>query len=128
MITRQQADHLEKLMGQIQGMHTELTSLNKKSPHDGVNRFKLGFINAALADCNELLGQTYRPLGDFVTFNVDDLPTNSDVTFILAQYLESLDKMRSDNVVLGKGGGWSYHLSDGEHEMRAAPPARLQKK
>jgi hypothetical protein len=127
MITRQKADQLEKLMGQLQGMHTELTALNKKSPHDAVNQFKLGFINAALADCNELLGTGYQPLGGFAAFNPDVVPTNSDVTFVLAQYLEALDKLRSDNVI-GGSGYWSYHLPEDEEQMRAAPPESARKK
>ena len=125
MITRQKADKLEKLMGQLDGIHSEVSALAKKASNDAVNVFKLKFVNAVLQQCNEILGKEYRPIGDFDQFDSDAVPSNSDVTFVAAQYLQALEKLRSDNVHIANG-GWFYELS-GEEKMRAAPPAKLRK-
>jgi hypothetical protein len=123
VITRDKANILEKLLGQLQGMHTEVTALNKKSPNDAVNRFKLGFINAALTQCNELIGKDYQPLGGFTAFNSDDVPSNSDVSFVIVQYLEALEKFQRDNVKYVNY-QWQYDLPKNEPVMRAAAAAK----
>lgn len=88
----------EKTQSQLEGLLSEITILGKKSPNDGVNKFKLKFINEILLSGNEILGKTYKPLDSFEQFDEDDLPSNSDVTFILSQYLNCLEKLRSDNI------------------------------
>src|SRR6266581_2097575 len=113
MITREKADRLEKLMGQLDGIHSELSALAKKTPNDAVNTFKLKFVNAVLTQCNEMLGEDYRPIGDFNEFNPDDVPSNSDVTFVASQYLQALEKLRSDNVKFDFG-YWQYDLPKNE--------------
>jgi hypothetical protein len=97
-ITEAQVDQLEKLIGQLGSIHEEIGALSKKSPNDAVNKFKLTFVNATIAQCNGLLGVNYRPIGDFKEFNLDDVPSNSDVTLIAALYLEALEKFRSDHI------------------------------
>jgi hypothetical protein len=97
-VTEAQVDQLEKLIGQLGGIHEEIGALSKKSPNDAVNKFKLTFVNATIAQCNDLLGGDYRPIGDFKEFNPDDVPSNSDVTLIAALYLEALEKFRSDHI------------------------------
>lgn len=110
-------------------MHAELTALNKKSPDEAVNQFKMGFINSALADCNELLGPEFQPFGGFAEFNADVVHTNRHVSLVLAQSMEAeaLNKLRSDNAIWGSG-RWSYDLAEDEREMRAAHPARTREK
>jgi len=131
MITRAKADQLEKLIGQLKGIHEELSALAKKSPNDGVNTFKLKFVNSALSKCNALLGVAYRPLGDFESFDLDDVPSNSDVTFVFSQYLQALEKFRSDNVKISdtdeEFGGWIYDIPKKDGVMRAAPPQQLKR-
>jgi hypothetical protein len=127
MITREKADRLEKLVGQLVGIHDELSALAKKAPNDAVNAFKLRFVNAVLLQCNEILGSDYRPIGEFKEFNLDDVPSNSDVTFVVSQYLQALEKLRSDHISIGSG-GWYYDLPKGDpSKMRAAVPAKLKK-
>jgi len=126
MITRDNADRLEKLMGQLEGIHAEISALAKKSPNDAVNGFKLKIVNAVIVQCDEMLGASYRPIGDFKEFNPDDVPSNSDVTFVASQYLQALEKLRSDNVKF-EYGHWQYCLPKGEPEMRASSPAKLKK-
>jgi hypothetical protein len=130
MITREKADKLEKLMGQLEGIHSEISALAKKSSNDGVNLFKLKIVNAVLQQCNEMLGKEYQPIGDFEQFDDDQVPSNSDVTFVASQYLQALEKLRSDNIITAFGGGWIYNLpKDSGTSMRAASPtsAKLRK-
>ena len=58
MLKRTQIDELEKLIGQLDSLHVELTTLAKKSPNDAVNNFKLRFVNTALDNCNKFLGKS----------------------------------------------------------------------
>ena len=126
MITRIQADRLEKLMGQLEGIHVELSALAKKSPNDAVNAFKLRFVNEVLLNCAELLSGGYCPVGGFKEFNLDDVPSYSDVTFVASQYLQALEKMRSDNIEL-RVSRWWYVLPKDEPQLQAAPPAKLRR-
>jgi hypothetical protein len=127
MITRQKADELEKLMGQLEGIHSEISVLAKKSTSDGVNDFKLKIVNAVVQKCNEMLGEQYRPIGSFEQFDADQVPSNSDVTFVVSLYILALEKLRSDNISIDDyGGTWSYDL-EGGGSMPAASPAKLRK-
>lgn len=95
---RSQLNTFEKLVGQLHGVYDELSILSKKSPNDAVNKFKQKFLNTLLDAANELLGTQYRPFNDFECFEEEALPQNSDVIFILAQYLQCFEKFRADNV------------------------------
>lgn len=92
-------EKLEKTIGQLKAVHGEMSLLSKKSQNDAVNKFKLGMINKVIASANDVLGSDYRPFEDFEAFDVDDLPSNSDVVFVIAQYLEEVERYRTDNVV-----------------------------
>lgn len=118
---------LEKIMGQLDGLHREITALAKKSPNDGLNPFKLTFVNATLSRANKLLGKKYVPMEGFELFDTDDVPSNSDVTFILSSYQEEIERMRADNIV-SKGVRWFYKLPDGDESMRTAPPKKIKEK
>jgi hypothetical protein len=114
-------------MGHLEGIHSEISVLAKKSPSDGVNDFKLKIVNAVVQKCNEILGKEYRPIGSFEQFDADQVPSNSDVTFVVSLYILALEKLRSDNI--SRGGfdeTWSYDL-EGGGSMPAAPPAKLRK-
>lgn len=92
-------DIFEKLSGQLISVYEELSLLSKKNPNDAVNKFKLKFVNNLINDSNDYLGDKYRPFGDFNNFDEDDVPQNSDIVFILSQYIQCFEKLRSDNVV-----------------------------
>lgn len=121
---RADVEKLEKIMGQFEGLHREISSLAKKSPNDGLNKFKLKYVNAAICDANKFLGKKYLPLQGFDQFDEDELPTNSDVTFILAAYLEEIERFRADNIKMDFG-EWIYVLSDSRVEVRTAPPKKI---
>lgn len=102
-------DRFEKLFGQLTGVYDEISLLSKKTPTDAVNKFKLKFINQQIAECNAVLSEKYRPFGDFDQFAEDDVPQNSDVVFIVSQYLQCLEKRRADNVIL-RNGTWFWRV------------------
>lgn len=131
---KSEQDAFEKLVGQLQSVYDELSVLSKKSPNDGVNKFKLGFLNALLSGANGLLNDQYRPFADFTQFDVDAVPQNSDVVFILAQYLQCFEKLRADNVVI-LNGAWYWRVDagpgekgdeDGKVLVRTTRPLRLR--
>ena len=123
----------EKTQSQLEGLLSEITVLAKKSPNDGVNKFKLKFINEILNSGNQILGKTYKPLDSFAQFDEDDLPTNSDVTFILSQYLNCLEKMRADNIVRKSDYDGNKHVYewfwvvDGSiSKIKTSPPKKIK--
>lgn len=108
-------DRFEKIAGQLLGLYEEMSLLSKKSPNDAVNKFKLKFINRQLSESNAFLSERYRPFDDFDLFSEDDVPQNSDVVFILSQYLQCSEKLRADNVVI-RNGGWYWLVEGGEDD------------
>ena len=119
----------EKIHVQMKSLHTEIGALSKKSPNDAVNKFKLKLINGLLQAGNELLNTEYKPLAGFDQFDVDDIPTNSDVTVVLAQYLNCLEKLRADNIRRELGINRWYWNVDGEmSDIQTAPPRKLKER
>ena len=94
---KEQAEHeFEKLHDQIKSLHEELSTLSKKSSNDALNRFKLKVVNDILSRSNGFLGEKYKPFNDFEIFDEASIPTNSDVTMMLGQYLACMEKLRYD--------------------------------
>lgn len=127
MKTQEDIEQLEKLTGQLQGMYSEISALAKKSPNDAVNTFKLKMINKIIEMGNAVLGEKYKPFDDFENFDSDDAPTTSDVTMVLAQYMEEAERFRSDNVTI-RGGRWFYLINGDVSEIQSGPPTKIGKK
>jgi hypothetical protein len=131
MISREQVDELETLMGQLASVHAELTALSKKSPNDAVNKFKLGFIDDVIQRCNKLLGDSCRPFEQFTSFGIEEIVSNSDTTFMVSLYIGAIEKYRSDHIKRTYdtmwGETWCYDLPGGE-SVSAAPPQKLKEK
>ncbi len=123
---RKDVDRFEKTVAQLEALHSEISVLSKKSPNDGLNEFKLRLVNSVLQEANLLLGDTYKPFPDFLAFNQDAVPSNSDVTFILAQYLNCMEKLRSDNIST-YGGAWYWCVDGEEHSVRTSEPKKLKR-
>lgn len=124
MENKEEIDNFEKIFSQIEGLHQEISTLSKKSPSDALNAFKLKMINKILISANVILGDKYKPFDDFESFELDDLPTNSDVTLILSQYYECMENMRSDNI-----NKYGYWLIKGQKtDFQTAPPRKIYKK
>lgn len=92
----QKKHEFQKVHEQMKSLYDEISLLARKSNKDGINKFKLKFVNNILGRSNEILGEKYRPFQDFTQFDEVELPTNSDVTMILGQYLSCLEKYRYD--------------------------------
>lgn len=86
----------EKCEQQLHSFLAELSELSKKRPNDPLNKFKLRFINSGLAKLNKIL-KGNRPFEDFDEFDVDELPSNSDVVLLLSQYAAAVHRFRLAN-------------------------------
>jgi len=124
-MTHQEIDTFEKLHSQLISFHTELTSLSKKEQNGPVNEFKLRFINALISKINSVLGEKYRPFEDFAQFDSDTLPSNSDVTMILGQYLGCMEKMRADNIFI-KSAQWYWRSGEQETNIKTSAPQKIK--
>ncbi len=109
---------------QIIGIYEEIIVLSKKAPDSPINKFKLKFINELLAKANSLLGKEYHPLKDFDSFNEEELPTSSDVVFILSQYLKVMDKFRYDHTT-SRLGDWSWAIDNEKNGLWTKRPKSL---
>jgi len=132
-MTKEDVNKFEKVQSQIEGLLLEVTNLAKKSPNDAVNKFKLKFINEILIEANTILGKAYKPLSSFEKFDEDDLPSNSDVSFILSQYLSCFEKLRADNIYRKKeyDGNkyfyeWYWLIDKAESSVKTAPPKKIK--
>lgn len=108
---------------QLIGLYDEMLVLSKKKPDGPVNKFKLKFINELVKKANSLLGKDYHPLKGFDVFDEDDLPSSSDVVFVLSQYLKVMDKFRYDNTF--RKLGRSYWRTDDKNEFQTKSPKYL---
>lgn len=106
-LSENQIDLFEKVLSQLESVHAEVAALSRKLQNDAVNSFKLKLINSLLTDANRLLGENYRPFTDFYTFSEDTVPTNSDVSMIVSQYLSCMEKRRADSISL-EYGDWCW--------------------
>jgi len=126
---KKDVERFEKVTGQLEGVYEEITSLSKKSPNDGVNKFKLRLVNKVLEDANSLLDNKHKPFDDFSVFEEDTLPSNSDVAFILAQYLNCMESLRAENIQQPDYSVQWYWVVDGETSSeKTAPPKKLSRR
>lgn len=123
-MTKQDLENFIKLNAQLEGLQTEIGALSKKSPNDALNIFKLGIVNQKLLMANKLLGTKYKPFNDFDKFDENFLPSNSDTTMVLSQYIICLEKFRSDNIKTDNAifGNWFWVLDGKLSEFRTIPP------
>jgi hypothetical protein len=126
-LTATDVELFERLHAQIEGLHSEMAGLVRKSPNDRLNKFKLGLVNQVLRRANELLGVSYLPFADFTEFPDEDLPSNSDVMLILNQYLAACETFRTDHIVMDTG-RWVWLIDGAASEKRTAMPNKLAKK
>ncbi len=125
-MTQGQINDFEKIQAQLESLHAEISSLTKKSSNDALNKFKLKFVNQILDEANKLLGKNFVPFDDFEKFDDNDLPTNSDVTLMLGQYLNCMEKLRSDNIE-NRHGSWYWRSDKGETNIRTRLPNKIAK-
>jgi hypothetical protein len=124
---KKDVEQFEKVTGQLEGVYEEITSLSKKVPNDGVNKFKLRLVNKVLDAANLLLDNKHKPFDDFAVFDEDTLPSNSDVAFILAQYLNCMENIRAENTQQ-EFGHWYWVIDGKVSSERTAPPKKLSRR
>lgn len=117
-------EQFNKSYVQLEALHNEISLLSRKSPTDGVNKFKLNLINNVLKTANQLLGQK-KPFGDFTTFQEDELPNNSDAALILSQYLSCMEELRLPNIERYVG-NWYWKVDGKRSEIRTFSPKKIK--
>lgn len=126
---KEDVERFDKVTGQLDGVYEEITSLSKKSPNDGVNKFKLRLVNKVLEGANSLLDNAHKPFDDFSVFDEATLPSNSDVAFIIAQYLNCMENLRSENIQQQKHSiQWYWTIDRKISSEKTAPPKKLDNK
>jgi hypothetical protein len=119
-------DFFEKVKAQLQQLQNEVSALSKSKPDNPINKFKLGFINEKLGEANIILTGEFKPFREFTLFNIDELPSNSDVVMVLSQYLDCLEAWRSAHVYYTPGQGNRWKTDDGQ-DIRTEPATRYRK-
>jgi len=125
---KQEVDIFEKVQTQLEGLHTEISSLSKKSQNDALNKFKLKFVNQILDSANSLLGENYKPFSDFTIFDENDIPTTSDAAMMLTQYLSCFEKLRADNVKQSSNRRWYWIIDGKESDIKTIMPKKIMEK
>jgi hypothetical protein len=120
----EEVDALERILMQLMGMHEEISHLSSKHPDDAINKFKLKFINQLIFEANKVLTEENLPLAGFSKFDEDDLPTNSDVVFIISSYLNSLEQLRSNNILMDYD-KWYWEV-DGKKYLKQTYPPKIK--
>lgn len=126
-MTEKEINDFEKNQAQLESLHTEISNLAKKSSNDALNKFKLKFVNQTITESNNILGKKHRPFNDFEQFDESDIPTNSDVTLILGQYLNCMEKLRADNIMTAWGGEWVWRMNGKESAIKTGAPQKIKK-
>lgn len=126
-MTEEQIHNFEKVQAQLDGLHIEISVLSKKSQNDALNKFKLKFVNQTLKEANLILTDKYKPFEDFEKFDDEDLPTNSDVNLILGQYLNCMEKLRTDNIEKTGINKWVWTSNSKATQIITSQPLKLKK-
>jgi len=126
-MTEAEISNFEKVQAQLESLHDEIGNLSKKSQNDALNTFKLKFVNKTISEANLILGNQYKPFDDFQQFDENDIPSNSDATMILGQYLNCLEKLRSDNIVQEMA-RWYWRAGNTTTSIRTSPPKKIAEK
>ncbi|AKB44463.1 hypothetical protein [Methanosarcina vacuolata] len=112
---------------QLFDMHKEISEMSKKKPDNAINKFKLTYINKIVENANKILGENFKPFNDFELFDEDDLPTNSDITIMLSQYQNAMEKFRCNNIMEGYGRNWVWVVDGKVSDIETASPSTKYK-
>lgn len=114
----------EKAEQQLYSFLAEVSELSKKRPNDPLNKFKLKFINTTLSRLNKIL-KSDRPFEGFDEFDIDDLPSNSDVVLLLSQYAAAVHRFRLENTT-NDGDDSTWIVRGRETDIHAGDPEAFQ--
>lgn len=76
-------DAFRQVLAQLEALHQEMANAAKKSPDKAVSAVKVRFVNVILSEAAKVLGRSKPNIG-FDQFELDDLPSASDVSFVAA--------------------------------------------
>lgn len=120
---RSDVDKYQRVRSQLEAFQREFETLSKKTANGSLNAFKLKIVNQTLGDANTVLGDSFLPIREFKQFNDEELPSNSDVSMVLAQYLEAFEVLRCRNIRNNAVGSWYWTAEDAPSEsIRTSPP------
>ena len=120
-LDKDKIEEARKVIAKMDGLYAEISAAVKRKSDAPVTKFQLKLINAIIADANAVLGER-KPLAGFVHFDEDDLPVASDISMVVAQYVEILEIVRVDNITTTGGGRWFWN--DRTLTPTSAPKAR----
>lgn len=93
-ISQETINNYLTLQPQIKSIFLEMKDLSTKKPEITVNKFKMTIINSLISAVREIL-KTEEEFKYLNNFSDDDLPQNSDVVLLLAQYMSALNQFES---------------------------------
>ena len=96
-MTEGEIEDFRKMVAQLDALHQEMTAATKRGADKPINAFKVRLANSILTQADHVLGDAKPALG-FKSFDENDLPTASDVSFIVTQYVECAEKVRQENI------------------------------
>lgn len=96
-LTSKQIEDFRSIIANLDGIQTEITAAVKRRASEPVSNFQLNLINGVLAKANTILG-AHKPVDNFEQFDADDIPTAADVSMIVSQYVEALEKVRCGHI------------------------------
>lgn len=110
-LSRSQIDELRSVIANLDGLQAEIAAAVKRKAGEPITPFQGKIINGVIERANGLLGND-RPIAEFEVFNLDDIPTASDVAMVAAQYVEAFEKIRCEHITKYPDGWvWSDALN-----------------
>ena len=125
--TIEDIQNFEKIQTQLISLHGELSLSSKKAPNDSVNIFKLKLINTVISKANDILENENLPFDDFNQFDVEEIPSNSDVVLVLGQYINCLDERKITRIIRVVTGYWYWRLNGEKTEIVTSEPKKVNK-
>ncbi len=119
-MTNDEVEEFRKMAAQLDALHQEVTAASKKHPDKPVSKFKVELANGVLDTAKQVLG-TSAPSLNFQQFDTDELPTNSDVSFVVSQFVECAEKVKAQNI-RRINGVWYWQISGTTTGIAAVAP------
>jgi hypothetical protein len=120
-MNQQEVEEFRKMAAQLDALHQEASASSKKHSDKPVSKFKVDLANSVLQVARKVLG-TSAPALDFDKFDTDDLPTNSDLSFVVTQFVECAEKLKAQNIKRSFNGVWYWQVSGAMTEIVATAP------
>ena len=119
-MNKSEVEEFRKMAAQLDALHQEALAASKKSPDKPVSAFKVKLANSVVIDAKKVLGLS-APALNFETFDEDDLPSNSDLSFVATQFVECAEKVRAENI-RRYSGNWYWVISGEVSNIVATAP------